>query len=53
MNSEAHILTHAKKFVNGLTKGRHASMPAMPVHEWSMFMTLVHEQIKQQKLSTH
>jgi len=52
MNSEAHILTYAEKFVNGLSKGR-ASMPAMPVHEWMMFMTLVREQIAEQKLPIH
>ncbi len=52
MKNEEHILTYAKDFVNGLSKGR-ANMPAMPVHEWTMFMTLVREQIKQQNLTVH
>ncbi|HCM9477385.1 succinate dehydrogenase flavoprotein subunit (plasmid) [Pantoea sp. SGAir0184] len=52
MITEEHILTHAKEFVNGLVNGR-ASMPAMPVHEWTMFMTLVREQIRQRNLAIH
>lgn len=52
MNTEEHILTYAKNFVNGLRIGR-ASMPAMPVHEWMMFMTLVREQMQQQEITIH
>lgn len=52
MNTEEHILTYAKNFVNGLRNGR-ASMPAMKVHEWNVFMRLVREQMQQQEITIH